>query len=107
MLDGRSPMTLLYLREAEVACADLDQAATFYGAAFGFEVLERGPAHVLLGVPGAPSGRMRLVPGRGDGAPRARVWDLGMRLFGLYTRDIETTAAAITAAGGDSQPRIS
>lgn len=100
-------MTLLYLREAEVACADLDQAVTFYGAAFDLEVLERGAEHVLLGVPGAPSGRIRLVPGEGTGAADARVWDLGARLFGIYTRDIESTARAITAAGGVSQPRVS
>lgn len=96
-------MSLRYIREVVVASADPRAAAAFHQSAFGLEVLdetESGDA-VLLGVAGSPGGRLRLVAADGP-APSdpPQVWDLGARLLGIYSHDLDHTARAMADAGG-------
>src|SRR5690349_8603545 len=96
-------MSLRNIREAIVASADVRAALAFHEAAFGLQVLDGDPdtaEGVLLGVPGSPGGRLRLVPTSAPVDGVAAVWDTGPRLLGMYSRDLERTAAAIDAAGG-------
>ncbi len=99
-------MSLLYIREAVVNVADLAAATRFHVDAFGFEVLESAQTEVLLGAAGAPSGRLRLVAGQPSDEPAPRVWDLGARLLGIYSHDLDATVASVTAAGGRSLPPV-
>ena len=99
-------MSLLYIREAVVNVADLPADTRFHVDAFGFEVLESSRTEVLLGAAGAPSGRLRLVAGQPSDAPAPRVWDLGARLLGIYSHDLEATVATVTAAGGRTLPPV-
>lgn len=95
-------MSLQYLQEVVVASTDVAAATRFHREAFDLEVLEEVDGSVLLGVPGAPAGRLRLVPATGvptDATP-PEVWDLGGRLLGIYSHDLEATAAAMERAGG-------
>ncbi|MFI0371929.1 VOC family protein [Actinomadura sp. 1N219] len=96
--------------EAVVGTRDLDASVAFHTRAFGLEVLGRDAGGALLGGPGGDTGLLRLaaVPGA-PGAPEPsspRLWDVGPRLLGIYSRDLERTAAAIDAAGGRSLPRV-
>lgn len=101
-------MSLLYIREAVVACANLDVSVKFYVGAFAFEVVERTDTMALLAAAGADSGRVRLVLAEGsENASNAKVWDPGPRLFGLYSRDLEETSRAVLAAGGFAGPIVS
>ncbi|WP_110241540.1 VOC family protein [Nocardioides gilvus] len=109
-------MSLICIREVVVACRDVAATTRFYADAFGFDVVERSARGVLLAAGGAPSGRLRLVPAAGGpaaggpaaegtdpqdaAAERAEVWDLGARLLGIYSRDLEDTYDAVAAAGG-------
>ena len=95
-------MSLQYLREVVVASADVAAATRFHREAFDLEVLEEAEGSVLLGVPGAPAGRLRLVQAQGAPADATspEVWDLGARLLGIYSRDLDATAAAMARAGG-------
>ena len=90
--------------EAVVACPDLEATATFNSAAFGLEVLERGDAQLVMGVAGSPGGRLRLVERAVEPAPPARLWDIGPRLLGIYSRNLDRTVAAVEAAGGRALP---
>lgn len=101
-------MTLLYIQEATVAVGDLDAAITFHRDAFGFTVLERHGESVLLGAADAPSGRIRLIgaDGLSEADSRASVWDIGARLFGLYSRDLERTSRSVSGAGGEAGPIV-
>ena len=90
--------------EAVVSCRDLDATANFNKTVFGLEILERTPDGVLMGVPGSPGGRLRLVPGAGQPAPVANLWDIGPRLLGIYSRDLVRTVAAVEGAGGRALP---
>ncbi|SNT23560.1 hypothetical protein SAMN05443665_102051 [Actinomadura meyerae] len=93
--------------EAVVATRDLAASIGFHTRAFGLEVLEQDAGSALLGVQGSPTGRLRLVAD--PDAPRTpdpRIWDIGPRLLGIYSRDLERTAAAIDAAGGASRDRV-
>jgi hypothetical protein len=99
-------MPLLYIREAVVACSDIGVAATFHAEAFGMEVVERVAGSILMGAPNASSGRVRLVAAESTSGPVARVWDLGPRLLGIYSHDLDATAAAVSAAGGESGPPV-
>lgn len=97
-------MSLRYIREVVVASADVRTAATFHQSAFGLEVIDgiESAQEVLLGVQGSPGGRLRLVAA-GDGSTPSdspRVWDTGPRLLGIYSHDLDHTAAAMAAAGG-------
>jgi catechol 2,3-dioxygenase-like lactoylglutathione lyase family enzyme len=90
--------------EAVVTCPDLAAAAAFNSAAFGLEVLERGDAQLVMGVPGSPGGRLRLVERAADPTPPPKLWDVGPRLLGIYSRDLDRTVAAVEAAGGRALP---
>ncbi len=100
-------MSLQYLREAVVASADVEASVRFHREAFGLEVLEERDGTVLLGAPQSPAGRLRVVPADGA-APEQdpQVWDLGGRLLGIYSRDLDRTRAAIDAAGGASRAPV-
>jgi hypothetical protein len=97
-------MGLRYIREVVVTSRDVAAAAAFHQEALGLEVLEGDPSgtEVLLGVPGAPGGRLRLVAGDASGAPPEppAAWDLGARLLGIYSHDLDETARLMAAAGG-------
>jgi len=93
--------------EAVVATRDPAASIDFHTRAFGLEVLERDAGGALLGVAGSPTGRLRLAAAPGVPAtPAPRIWDIGPRLLGIYSRDLERTAAAIDAAGGTSRDRV-
>lgn len=98
-------MSLLYIREAVVASVDVDKSVRFHCDAFGFEVVERAGGEVLLAAPGAPSGRIRLVPSAGP-TQEAAVWDIGPRLLGIYSHDLDATVAAVGAAGGHARQPV-
>lgn len=98
-------MSLLYIREAVVGAVDVRSSAEFLHSAFGFEEVGRTGEEVVLGAPGAPSGRVRLVPTEGSAAGAA-VWDVGPRLLGMYSRDLDRTVEAIDAAGGAARPPV-
>lgn len=94
-------MSLKYIREAVVHVSDLDAAVRFHVEAFGFEVVTQSSDDALLAAAGAPSGRLRLVQGAVDpDRSLPRVWDLGPRLLGIYSHDLDATVATMTAAGG-------
>ena len=98
-------MSLLCVREAVVASVDVETAIDFHARAFGMEVIGRDDSSVLMGAPGAASGRIRLVAAQGTATP-AEVWDLGPRLLGIYSHDLDATAEAIAAAGGAPRPPV-
>ncbi|TDC37562.1 hypothetical protein E1281_39445, partial [Actinomadura sp. KC345] len=100
-------MSLGAVIEAVVATRDLDASIDFHTRAFDLEVLRRDAGGALLGGPGGTTGLLRLVatPGAPD-LPDPEIWDFGPRLLGMYTRDVERTAAAIEAAGGRSLERV-
>jgi len=100
-------MPLGAIIEAVVACADVEAAASFHTAAFGLDIIEKDGGEVLVGVSGVGTGRIRLVPAPpGTPAGDPRVWDLGPRLLGMYSRDLERSAALIDAAGGRSREPV-
>lgn len=93
------------MQEVVVASADVAAAVRFHQAAFGFEVLAGSASAaegVLLGVPGAQSGRLRLVPAASTptSTQPPAAWDPGPRLLGIYSRDLAASVASISAAGG-------
>lgn len=96
-------MTLQYIREAVVACPDVAARTEFLVSAFGFEVLHAANGEALLGAPGAPSGRIRLREVAGPVASDVAVWDIGPRLLGIYSHDLDATFTAINEAGGASR----
>ena len=116
-------MALLHITEAVVVTPDVAGSARFCQEALGFEVLERSPRGAGLGAPsaarsvllaaaGSPSGRLRLVQGDPptplplDSKDLPALWDLGPRLFGLYSRSLQATVAAVEAAGGTAGPIV-
>lgn len=99
-------MSLLYIREAVVACVHVESSLSFYREAFGFEVVERFGDEVLIGAPSAPAGRVRLVPAQAEKAADAQVWDLGPRLLGIYSHDLDATVERVNAAGGRARPPV-
>ncbi|GAA0949541.1 hypothetical protein [Actinocorallia libanotica] len=100
-------MSLGAIIEAVVACRDVAASAGFHTRAFGLEEVGRDGAEVLLGVPGVETGRLRLVPAA-EGAEEAepRVWDVGPRLLGMYSRDLERSTRMIDEAGGRSREPV-
>ena len=90
--------------EAVVACPNLETAAAFNTAVFGLDVLEAGNTSVLMGVAGSPGGRLRLVQGPSESASPPRLWDVGPRLLGIYSRNLDRTVAAVQDAGGRALP---
>lgn len=95
-------MSLKYIREVVVASSDVTSAVGFYQDVFGLQVLDGDPADgdVLLGVSASPGGRLRLVATDAPTAEPPAVWDLGARLLGIYSHDLERTAEAMKRAGG-------
>jgi len=104
-------MSVRYVREAIVGSHDVAAAVRFHQEAFDLTVLDEPVAdgEALLGVPGAPGGRLRLTPvGPADaGWEPPAVWDLGGRLLGIYSHDLDRTAAAMAAAGGAPRRPVS
>ncbi|MDL4772541.1 VOC family protein [Actinomadura xylanilytica] len=94
--------------EAVAGCRDLDASIAFHTRALDLEVLRRDGGEALLGVAGSGTGRLRLVavPEADAALPGPRLWDIGPRLLGIYSRDLERTAAKIDAAGGRSGERV-
>jgi len=93
-----------------VASADVAAAVQFHRQAFGLEVLGGSVDSadgVLLGVPGSPSGRLRLVPAGAKQTSPPNVWDPGARLLGIYSRDLDASVKAIAAAGGAPRSPVS
>lgn len=95
-------MSLQYIREVVVASTDVAASATFHQEAFDLEVVAGSPesGDVLLGVAGCAGGRLRLVAAESSVDEPPAVWDLGARLLGIYSHDLDHTAAAMGAAGG-------
>lgn len=101
-------MSLQYIREAEVVCANLQESVDFHCRTLGFVVREQTDGQALLGAPGAPSGQLRLVQGPSSvtQAP-PKMWDRGPRLLGMYSRQLEETARLLRENGGESGPLAS
>lgn len=101
-------MSLQYIREVVVASADVAASATFHQEAFDLEVLGGTPesGDVLLGVTGCVGGQLRLVTAAATVAEPPAAWDLGARLLGIYSHDLDRTAAAIGAAGGEPRTPV-
>ena len=100
-------MGLLNLREVVVACADVPASAIFHRNAFGFEVIEtNADTGILLGMPSSTGGRLRLVPATGTVTTPAAIWDIGARLLGIYSRDLNATFDAIRNAGGEPREPV-
>ena len=93
-------MSLQYIREVVVASADVAASAAFHQEAFDLEVLAGSPesGDVLLGVAGCAGGQLRLVPATSSVDEAPAVWDLGARLLGIYSHDLD-------AHGGRDGPR--
>lgn len=101
-------MSLHYIREVVVASADAAASATFHQDAFDLEVLS-GAAEsgdVVLGVPGCAGGQLRIVTAASSVDEPPAVWDLGARLLGIYSHDLDHTAAAMGAAGGEPRTPV-
>ncbi|MFG1943641.1 VOC family protein [Nonomuraea sp. NPDC048826] len=94
-------MSLGAIVEAVIACRDVGASATFHTKAFGLDLLELDGSKALLGVEGVGTGRIRLV--QGTEAPDPKLWDIGPRLLGMYSRDLERTTRLIDEAGGRSR----
>lgn len=95
-------MSLQYIREVVVASNDVAASTAFHQEAFDLEIVA-GAAEagdVLLGVPGCAGGQLRLVTADSSVAEPPAVWDLGARLLGIYSHDLDHTAAAMASAGG-------
>lgn len=91
--------------EVTVASRDVERQVRFCREAFQLEPLARDGDAVLLGVPGSPRGRLRLVRAPADpGLPEPEVWESGLRLIGVYSQDVPRTSELVTAAGGRARP---
>ena len=101
-------MSLQYIREVVVASPDVPSAVEFYQEAFGFQVLDGDPGggDVLLGVSASPGGRLHLVGTDAAQVEPPAVWDLGARLLGIYSHDLESTAEAMRHAGGSPRTPV-
>jgi catechol 2,3-dioxygenase-like lactoylglutathione lyase family enzyme len=98
---------LKFIREAVVAVADLDAAVAFHREAFGFAVVKSSEDTVLLAAPGAESGRLRLhAVAAPQGWEQPQVWDLGPRLLGIYSHDLDATVTAVRVAGGRARTPV-
>jgi hypothetical protein len=95
-------MSLQYIREVVVASNDVAAATAFHTEAFDLEVVDGAPesGDVLLGVTGCAGGQLRLVATDAPAVEPPAVWDLGARLLGIYSHDLDHTAAAMGSAGG-------
>lgn len=98
-------MALGSVVEAIVASRDVARAVEFHRRAFGLDVLREEGADVVLGALGVPFGLVRFAPAESD--PRVEPptpWEIGPRLLGIYSRDLQRTKAAVEAAGGRVGP---
>lgn len=102
----RHGLSLGAVVEAVIACRDVEASVAFHTRAFGLDVIERNGAEALIGVDGVETGRIRLVPAPAGAAASAdpRIWDIGPRLLGMYSRDLARTTRMIDEAGGRSRP---
>ncbi|WP_030909514.1 hypothetical protein [Streptosporangium amethystogenes] len=101
-------MPLGAIVEAVITCRNVEASVAFHTGAFDLDVLEWNGPDALLGVRGVETGRIRLTPAPPDvaEAPEPRVWDIGPRLLGMYSRDLGRTTQMIDAAGGRSLPPV-
>jgi predicted enzyme related to lactoylglutathione lyase len=76
----------------EINVTDLDEAKTFYQAAFGWAFTDYGPSYAGIR---SPDGQGE-VGGLNATTPPVR----GGVLVLLYSEDLEATVGAVTAAGG-------
>jgi catechol 2,3-dioxygenase-like lactoylglutathione lyase family enzyme len=91
--------------EVTVASRDVERQVRFCREAFQLEPLARDAGAVVLGVPGSECGRLRLVAASSDpGLPEPKVWETGLRVLGIYSRDVPRTEQLVTAAGGTPKP---
>jgi catechol 2,3-dioxygenase-like lactoylglutathione lyase family enzyme len=91
--------------EVTVASRDVERQARFCSEAFQLEPVQRAAGAVVLGVPGGECGRLRLVATAADpGLPAPDVWETGLRVLGIYTRDVPRTERLAAAAGGATKP---
>jgi predicted enzyme related to lactoylglutathione lyase len=98
-------MALGSVVEATVASRDVKRAVDFHKQAFGLEVLEEEGPDVVMGALGVPYGQVRFVPAESDPLVEPPTpWEIGPRLLGIYSRDLEGTKAAVEAAGGRVGP---
>ena len=93
--------------EVRVGVQDISQAINFYQNVFGFEVLESHLDHALVGVAHSPLGRIRLLQRPGLERKQPKLWTVGPRLLGMYSRDLAATLQRFEAAGGDVRPKVS
>ncbi|MBM5812320.1 MAG: hypothetical protein FJ191_10205 [Gammaproteobacteria bacterium] len=91
--------------EVTVASRDVERELRFCREAFQLEPLAREPGAVVLGVPGSAGGRLRLVTAASDpGLPAPAVWETGLRVLGIYSRDVPRSEQLAAAAGGTTRP---
>jgi uncharacterized protein len=74
----------------EITVTDMDAAKSFYGAAFGWSLVDYGPEYAGIQGDGKEAGGLRV-----DSEVRA-----GGPLVILYSEDLEASVEAVTAAGG-------
>jgi len=74
----------------EITARDLERSKAFYGAAFGWEFRDYGPAYAGI------VGKEREVGGLAQGEPTGT----GGPLVILFSADLDATLAAVTEAGG-------
>ena len=101
-------MSLQYIREVVVASSDVASAVAFHQEVFGLQTLAGDPAvgDVLLGVPASPGGCLRLVATDASAVELPAVWDLGARLLGIYSHDLDRTAEVMKRAGGSPRTPV-
>lgn len=91
--------------EAVVHCRNPADTASFVNAAYGLHTLQDDGEQILTGVPGSSTGRLRLLPATVTSTTvTPRIWDIGPRLLGIYSRDLDRTCAQVEAAGGRTLP---
>ena len=91
--------------EVTGASRAVERQLRFCREAFQLELVTREAGAVVLGVPGSECGRLRLVTAAADpGLPAPEVWETGLRVLGIYSRDVPRTERLVAAAGGTPKP---
>lgn len=91
--------------EVTVASRDVEREVRFCRETFQLEPLAGDAGAVVLGVPGCAHGRLRLVAAAADpGLPAPEIWETGLRVLGIYSRDVPRSEGLAAAAGGATRP---